>query len=122
MGQPDSGDVLAADLYALLEVAKDDLPSVSELFNTALTGLRSASTSLGPPMHRPDCFWGSTSPVQQPLLDLMTTVDGFVAGTTTALDDAGHALAIAVDRYADTDDQARQSLANKRLHNEPHPT
>ena len=29
VGQPDSGDVLAADLYALLEVAKDELPSVS---------------------------------------------------------------------------------------------
>jgi hypothetical protein len=124
MGQPgDSGDLLAVDLYELLKVAEDYVPSVADLFNTALTGLRSASTSLGAAMQRPDYFWGATSPVQQPLLDLMHTVDGFVAGTKAALDDTGRALVTAVDRYAESDDRARQALAFKRAHDgEPHRT
>jgi hypothetical protein len=122
MGQPgDTGDLLAADLYELLKVAENYVPSVADLFGTALGGLRSASSSLGTAMHRPDYFWGATSPVQQPLLDLMHTVDGFVAGTQTALDDTGRALVTAVHRYAEGDDVAQQALAIKvQREGEPH--
>ena len=119
----DTGDVLAVDLYELLKVAEDYVPSVADLFGTANSGLRSASTSLGTAMHRPDYFWGGTSPVQQPLLNLMQAVDGFVAGTKEALDETGHALVIAVQRYAEGDDVARQALAGKvQTQGEPHRT
>ena len=60
---PDHGADLGVDLYKLLVVAKDDLPSVSAIYGDAVAKYGHARSGLDGVMARPDHFGGDPGPV-----------------------------------------------------------
>jgi hypothetical protein len=121
---PDHGVDLGVDLYKLLVVAKDDLPSVSAIYGDAVAAYNRARSGLDAAMQRPDHFGASPGPVHDAWTQLFDTAVKFLSDTHTNLDATAAALTKAVDMYAATDKEAADkfhSMLNERGEPKPGP-
>jgi hypothetical protein len=119
---PDSGEALGADLYKLLVVGKDDLPSVAAIYGEAVQMFGNTAKVAADAMRRPEYFGGSLGRVHDSWMALRDTVNRFLSDTQGSLDDTGHALVLAVGAYEASDTVARDKLRSLRQQNgEPHP-
>lgn len=111
---PDHGADLGVDLYKLLVVAKDDLPSVSAIYGDAVAKYGQARFGLDAAMGRPDHFGGDPGPVHAAWVDLYTAAEKFMKDTQVNLDDTATALVKAVDAYQAMDRGAAEELRRLR--------
>lgn len=117
---PDHGKDLGADLYQILTVAKDDLPSIAAIYHEC-KGKVDATSGVDGAMRRPDFFGGSLGPVHDAWVSVRDLLDRFLGDTSTNLEDTGHALELAVKAYAGTDADASAELDRLRqVNGEPH--
>ncbi|WP_213453862.1 hypothetical protein [Rhizomonospora bruguierae] len=105
-----TGEALAADLYRLLVVARNDLPSVADAYHECAKHSGSAGTGAAAAMTRPVYFGGRLGPVHDAWVDLHEKVHRHLAVTGENLDDAAAALELAARQYHDTDATAGQKL------------
>jgi hypothetical protein len=110
---PDQGVDLGADLYKLLVVAKDNLPSVSVIYGDAMAKYNQALSGLAAAMQRPEHFGGSPGPVYGAWTAFHGIAAKFMSDTRSSLDATAAALEKAVEMYAATDQAAAAEL--KRL-------
>lgn len=112
---PDHGEELGADLYKLLVVGQQDLPSIAEIYHESVADLDAAGGQAGAAMNRPAFFGGGGGgPVQEAWSALEQTVQHLLKETASNLDDTGHALVLAVNAYAAADGAARDKLNSLR--------
>ena len=107
---PDHGVDLGVDLYKLLVVAKDDLPSVSAIYGDAVAKYAQVRSELDGVMARPDHFGGDPGPVHAAWVALHGAAAKFMRDTRTNLDDTASALAKAVTVYEANDKGAAEEL------------
>jgi hypothetical protein len=108
---PDRGVDLGADLYKLLVVAKDDLPSVSAIYGDVVAEYGRARSALDGAMTRPDHFGGGAlGPVYAAWSDLHGAAAKFMTDTQSNLEETAAALAKAVDMYKESDQGAAGQL------------
>ena len=107
---PDHGADLGVDLYKLLVVAKDDLPSVSAIYGDAVAKYGHARSGLDGVMARPDHFGGDPGPVHAAWVALHGVAAKFMQETRTNLDDTATALVKAVAAYEAIDGGAAEEL------------
>ncbi|MEV6640832.1 type VII secretion target [Amycolatopsis sp. NPDC051371] len=108
---PDHGVDLAVDLYRMLVVAKDDLPSVSAVYGDVVAKYGLARSGLDGAMARPDHFGGGAlGPVHAAWVELHGIAAKFMTDTQANLNDTAAALAKAVEMYATTDRTAADQL------------
>jgi hypothetical protein len=108
---PDHGVDLGADLYKLLVVAKDDLPSVSAIYGDVVANYGRARSALDGAMTRPEHFGGGAlGPVYTAWSDLHGAAAKFMTDTHTNLGETAAALAKAVDMYKESDQGAASQL------------
>jgi ABC-type transporter Mla subunit MlaD len=118
---PDHGSDLGVDLYKLLVVARDDLPSVAAIYADADTKFRTAANSIAAVMRRPDHFGDTLGPVYSTWVSLHDTVASVLSRTESSLGDTAKVLADAANRYAETDQAAAKRFDNLRKQDgEPH--
>jgi uncharacterized protein YukE len=111
----DQGAALGADLYKLLVVAKDNLPSIAAEYREAASKLRAVLSSLDGVMRRPELFGGgSLGPVHSAWVALHADAAELLADTESSLTDTGEALNQAVNQYAATDHAAKAELDRLR--------
>jgi len=111
----DHGEALGADLYKLLIVGKQDLPSIAEIYHEGVGDVDAAGGQASAAMSRPAYFGGGAGgPVQSSWTALQQTVQSLLKETASNLDDTGHALVLAVNAYAATDGAAADRLAALR--------
>lgn len=116
----DAGKELAADLYKLLVVAKDDLPSVAAEYQVAKDHVDASLVGAANAMHRPAFFGGGQNPVYGAWVVLAETLSHLLGETRDSLDDTARALELAVSRYAEADTEAATELDRLRhTHQEP---
>jgi hypothetical protein len=115
----ETGKELAADLYQILVVGKSDLPTVAAEYREAVSKVDSAGAAAPHAMRRPP-FFGADQ-VQQAWLDLRDELGRFLSESEDSLGDAGRALVMAVDQYAETDTVAAKELDRLREGYEPLP-
>jgi hypothetical protein len=85
---PDHGVDLAVDLYRMLVVAKDDLPSVSTVYGDVIAKYGQARSGLDGAMTRPDHFGGGAlGPVHAAWIELHGAAVKFMTDTQTSLND-----------------------------------
>ena len=113
----DTGKELGADLYRLLVVAKNCLPSVAGEVHEAKARVDKSAAAVGDAMKRPDFFGGAQGPVHGAWVALHQSLSRFLADTEDSLDDTGRALELAVSRYAESDRAAADELARLRRDN-----
>lgn len=119
---PDHGADLGVDLYKLLVVAKNDLPSVAAIYTDAGSRFSAVAGSVGGVMHRPDQFGGTLGPVYSAWVALHDVAASVLATTAASLTDTASVLADSAQRYADTDHAAAQTFDNlRRQDGEPRP-
>ncbi|WP_027344953.1 hypothetical protein [Hamadaea tsunoensis] len=121
---PDHGDALGADLYKLLIVGQQDLPSIAEIYHEGVGDVDAAGGQAASAMNRPAYFGGgSGGPVHDSWAALQQTVQSLLKQTASNLDDTGHALVLAVNAYAAADTGARDKLTSLRsVNGEPKAT
>ncbi|SDC42459.1 hypothetical protein [Actinokineospora iranica] len=109
------GEEFGADLYKLLVVAKDNLPSVAAEYREAASKLGAVLSNLDGVLRRPDLFGGgSLGPVHAAWVALHADAAKFLSDTESSLTDTGEALAQAVNQYAETDHAAKVELDRLR--------
>lgn len=108
------GADLGADLYKLLVVAKDNLPSVAAEYHEAASKLNAVLSNLDGVMRRPDRFGDSLGPVHAAWVELQGDLATFLTETDTNLTDTAEALNQAVEQYAATDHGAKVELDRLR--------
>jgi uncharacterized protein YukE len=111
---PDQGADLGFDLYKLLVVAKNDLPSVAAIYDDATARFRMIGGSVADTMRRPDHFNGTLGPVYTSWVSLHDTVASMLSSTESSLNDTSKVLADAANRYAETDSAAAKRFADLR--------
>jgi hypothetical protein len=112
---PDHGVDLGVDLYELLTVAKDNLPSVAAVYGDAVAKYGNALDDVDDAMRRPDHFGGGMlGPVHQAWIQLHGVAAKVMSDTQTSLDATALALGQAVEMYAATDKAAADELARLR--------
>jgi ABC-type transporter Mla subunit MlaD len=111
---PDHGADLGVDLYKLLVVAKDDLPSVATIYADADTKFRTIANSVTDVMRRPDHFGDTLGPVYTSWVSLHDTVASVLSKTESSLSDTAKVLADAANRYAETDRAAAKRFNDLR--------
>jgi hypothetical protein len=108
---PDHGVDLGVDLYKLLIVAKDDLPSVSAVYGDVAGKYGRARSGLDAAMTRPEHFGGGAlGPVHGAWTELYEVAVKFMKDTETNLDETAAALAKAVTLYEENDRAAADQL------------
>ena len=105
-----TGEALAADLYKLLVVARNDLPSVADAYHDCAKHSGSAGSGVATAMTRPAYFGGTLGPVHDAWVNLHDKVHKYLADTGRNLDDTGAALELAANQYHDTDTEAGKAL------------
>ncbi|MDQ3577849.1 MAG: hypothetical protein M3443_09670 [Actinomycetota bacterium] len=110
---PDQGVDLGVDLYKLLVVAKDNLPSVAAVYSEAVSKYESALGGVAGAMTRPDHFGGALGPVYQSWVSLHTVAAKVLSDTESSLEATALSLSQAIDLYASTDQAAAAEF--KRL-------
>jgi excreted virulence factor EspC (type VII ESX diderm) len=117
---PDHGVDLGVDLYKLLVVAKNDLPSVATIYTDAGKQLSAAASSVDGVMRRPDHFGDAFGPVHSAWVTLHDVASSVLTTTASSLTDTASVLADSAQRYADTDHAAAQTFHNLlRVNGEP---
>jgi hypothetical protein len=109
---PDHGADLGVDLYKLLVVAKNDLPSVAATYTDAGKQLSAAASSVDSVMRRPEYFGDAFGPVHPAWVALHDAAASIMATTASSLTDTASVLADCARRYADTDHAAAQTFDN----------
>lgn len=109
---PDHGADLGVDLYKLLVVAKNDLPSVAVTYTEASTQLSATASSADGVMRRPEYFGDAFGPVHSAWVTLHDVAASIMATTASNLTDTASVLADCARRYADTDHAAAQTFDN----------
>ena len=118
---PDHGADLGVDLYKLLVVAKNDLPSVAEIYTDAGNQFSAVAQSVDGVMRRPAYFGDTLGPVHSAWIALHGVAASVLATTASSLTDTASVLADSAQRYADTDHAAAQTFDNLRKQDgEPH--
>jgi hypothetical protein len=108
---PDHGADLAVDLYRMLVVAKDDLPSVSAVYGDVIAKYGQARSGLDGAMTRPDHFGGGAlGPVHAAWIELHSAAAKFMTDSQSSLNDTAAALAKAVEMYSANDRAAADQL------------
>jgi len=103
-------DEFAFDLYKLLVVAKDDLPSVAHIYHDCTANSASALAGVDAAMTRPAYFGGSLGPVHDSWVALHDAVQKILEDTGINLDDTATALDQAARQYEATDTAAAKAL------------
>src|SRR3954468_19207538 len=108
---PDHGADLAVDLYRMLVVAKDDLPSVSAVYGDVIAKYGHARSGLDAAMTRPDHFGGGAlGPVHAAWIELHSAAAKVMTDSQSSLTDTAAALAKAVEMYSANDRAAADQL------------
>lgn len=119
----DSGKELGVDLYDVLVVAKDFLPSVSAEYTGVLADYSMAEAGVAGAMERSAHFGGSTlGPVHDSWLQAKQAAVGFMSSMKTSLDDTATALVRAVELYRAVDQAASDELNRQYQRHEPKPS
>ncbi len=118
----DTGQKLGVDLYELLKVAKDHLPTISGEYSTAIGGFDKASTDVAAAMSRPAYFGGdSLGPAHPAYLEFSGAIEAYLATMRITLDDTSTVLLQAIKAYTDTDAEAAARFNSLRTQHEPVP-
>lgn len=117
------GKDFAVDLYELDIAAKDDLPTVADIYQDAIGKLNRVADGLSNAMRRPAHFGGDTlGPVHQSYVGLQKASEKLLKETRRNLDDTAKELGETVKLYAKADNEANQEfqkLLSRR--GKPHP-
>ncbi|MBA8826318.1 hypothetical protein FHX42_003694 [Saccharopolyspora lacisalsi] len=106
----DSGAGFAVDLYRLDKVAKDYLPTVAGVYDSAIGKCQGGEAALGEMSKVPDQFHGSGGPVSSAYGQLNGAIVDVLKSTKTSLDETANALHEAVSLHAATDQGAADRI------------
>ena len=101
------------DLYQLWLAGHSYLPDVAARFSAAVAELNRAGEGDGAFVRPPGLGWGY-GPMWPPLYELRELLIDMLVDTSAALHDAGAALVLAANRYAEADTLARDTFNDIR--------
>jgi hypothetical protein len=116
------GTGFGVDLYELEKIAKDEFPTISAIYQDAVSNCDRVHSTLDSAMRRPEQFGGDgLGPVYKAYVALQDAAVGILKETKTNVDDTATALDRTARAYAETDAAASAEMKRRMDQDPPRP-